>query len=182
MHQVRPAAVAAASVFAFLVARALVSGVLTTIYWAGFPYSEGGMSPEALPGVWLDGLIDLLGTALPLSVGAFLVFWRFLPVKAGLRVTQVVGRGVVAVLAGAVLAGLVGIAVRLWNWLATPAAVAGGLYDLTPIAPRPLDVILSVVTLSVSALPLVVLAAVLLWLWLQRNRPTASVSGVGDEV
>jgi hypothetical protein len=180
MHQVKPAAVAVAGVFAFLVARALVSGILTAIYWAGVPYS--GSYADVVARIGLEGLTGLLDTALPLSVGAFLVFWSLFPIRAELRVMQVVARGAVAVLVGAVLAGVVKVAVLLGTWLAPRAVVGEGLYDVTPIGPGPYDVIFAVVTLSVSGLPLVVLAAVLLWAWLRRDRPTASIGGAFDEV
>jgi hypothetical protein len=58
----------------------------------------------------------------------------------------------------------------------------GGLYGLTPIDREPIYLVLRTVSLTVVHLPLIVLAAVLLWGWLRRNRPTASVSGVIDEV
>jgi hypothetical protein len=184
MHQVKPAAVAAAGVFAFLVARTLVSEIGTTIYWvtSGVPSSGPNSYPEALGWSWQAGLTGILDTALPLAVGTFLVFWRLLSIRGELRVSQVVGRGTVAAAAGAVLAGGVHMAIELGSYSVFPADDVGGLYGLTPIDMEPIYVVLRAVSLAVVHLPLVVLAGVLLWVWLRRNRPMASVSGVLDEV
>jgi hypothetical protein len=184
MNQVRLAAVAAAGVFTFLVARAVVAGVGSTVYWmtSGVPSSGPNSYPDALAWSWQEGLVGILDTALPLAVGAFLVFWRFLPIRGDLSLAQVIGRGAVAVAAGAVLVGAVQVAIELAESSALPADGSSGLYDLTPINIQPIYVVLSALSLAVVHLPLVVLAAVLLWGWLRRNRLTASVSGVVDEV
>jgi hypothetical protein len=179
MDQVRPAAVAAAGVFALLVARTLVAEIGTTIYWvtSGVPSSGPNSYPEALGWSWQAGLTGILDTALPLAVGTFLVLWRLFPIRGELRVGQVVGRGTVAAAAGAVLAGGVHVAIELGSQSAFPADDVGGLNGLTPIDMEPIYLVLRAVSLTVVHLPLVVLAAVLLWIWLRRNRATASVSG-----
>jgi hypothetical protein len=183
MDQVRPAAVAAAGVFAFLVARALVYGIGTTIYWvtSGVPSAGVGSYPEAVAWSWQESFVGLLDTALPLSIGTFLVFWCLRPIRHDLRVAQVIRRGALAVAVGAVLASLVQAALD-FGTLSLPVVESGGLYGLTPVVPSPVDLVLGTMNLVVVYLPLVVLAAVLLWIWLRRSRPTASVGGAGDEV
>lgn len=183
MHQVGPAAIGAAGVFGFLVARALVYGIGTTIYWvtSGVPSSGSNSYPEAVALTWQGGLAGILDTALPLAVGIFLGLWR-LPIRGDLRMAQVVGRGAVATALGAVLVGAVQVAIRLSNQSTPPGVGTGGLYNLTPLDIQPIYLVLSALSNTVVYLPLVVLAAVLLWIWLRRDRPTASVNGAVDEV
>jgi hypothetical protein len=179
MDQVRAAAVAAAGVFAFLVARALVASIGTTVYWmtSGVPSSGANSYPEALAWSWQENLAGILNTALPLALGVFLVFWRFLPIRGDLRLAQVIGRGAVAAAAGAVLVGAVHLAIELVESGPIPADGSGVLYDLTPINIQPIYVLLRALSLAVVHLPLVALAAVLLSGWPQRNRLMASASG-----
>jgi hypothetical protein len=183
MDQVRPAAVAAAGVFAFLVARALVYGIGTTIYGvtSGAPSAGVGSYPEAVAWSWQESFVGLLDTALPLSIGTFLVFGLLLPIRRELRMAQVIWRGALAVVVGAALAGAVQAILSLGAF-GPPAVETDGLYGLTPIAPSPVDLVLGAMSLVVVHLPLVVLAAVLLWIWRRRTPLTASTGGALDEV
>jgi hypothetical protein len=175
-----PPFLAALGIFAALVVLAFFSATFSALSVA----TQTDFPTEFFLQIWTSQLVWGLAGPLPIALGAFLCFWQIAPIAPNLRLAHVVTRAVLAGLAGTLLLFLVGLA---W-WLITQLLAFGaglsatGLYELTPLGPGPLSLLFQSLATFVQVLPVLVLGAVLLWGWLQRNRPTASVSGVLDEV
>lgn len=175
MHPVKPAAVAAAGVFAFLLAQSLLYRVIRTAqtfaYWSDFSTSN-------LARIWVDELPLAVGAPLFFSVGVFVGFWRLGPIVGGLRLRQLAARVLLATAVGAACTWLprflfgLAFATTVPGFRVEPALLGGVAFDAA------MDSLGTLVTL----LPLVGLAAVLLWRWLQRNPPTTSLADPPDEV
>ena len=163
MHQVRPAAVAAAGVFGFLVARALVYGIGTTIYWVASGVPSSGPTPT--PRRWHcrgRGVLPVFSWT-PLSRSQSESSWPF----GVFRSEAICGWRRLSAAEQSLrhwgcARGGVQVAIRLGNLATPPGVGSGGLYNLTPIDLQPIYLVMSALSLTVVHLPLVVLAAVLL--------------------
>lgn len=175
-----PPFLTALGILAALVALAFVGATLSALSIA----TQMDYSADFFLQIWASQLGWGLAGPLPIALGAFLCFWQIAPIAPNLRLAHVVTRAILAGLAGTLLLFLVGLA---W-WLITQLLTFGtgfsgtGIYNIVPLGPGPLSVLFQSLATFVQVLPVLVLGAVLLWGWLQRNRPTASVSGVLDEV
>jgi hypothetical protein len=176
----RPPFFAALGIFAALVVLAFFGATFSALSIT----TQSDFPAEFFLQIWASQLGWGLAGPLPIALGAFLCFWKIAPIAPDLRLAQVVTRAIVAGLVGTLLLLLVGLA---W-WLVTQLLAFGGgfsgtgLYDVMPLGPGPVSLLFQSLATVVQVLPVVVLGAVLLWGWLQRNWPTASVSGVLDEV
>jgi hypothetical protein len=159
----RAAFVAAALVGVFLLAQEIVGNIVGLSYGGASSYLGAQIGSTTL-GVFVR--------LVPIVIGVFLVFWRFLaPITAALTVKQVLVRSLVATAAGdlfaSVIGGFVQFVTSFGGYLfgnSFPFSNVGGALNgfstwLT-----------SIVTGYVSLVPLVALAAVLLWLWLRDHR------------
>jgi hypothetical protein len=175
-----PPFLTALGIFAALVVLAFLGATLSALSVA----TQTDFPADFFLQIWASQLVWGLAGPLPIALGAFLCFWQIAPIAPNLRLAHVVTRAILAGLAGTLLLFLVGLA---W-WLITQLLAFGGgisgtgLYDLVPLGPGPLSLLFQSLATFVQVVPVLVLGAVLLWGWLQRNRPTASVSGVLDEV
>jgi hypothetical protein len=134
--------------------------------------------------IWAAQLGWGLAGPLPIALGAFLCFWQIAPIAPNLRLAHVVTRAVLAGLAGTLLLFLASLAFAFVIWALSISRLLGpGEHFGTGASGiGVLPVLFQSLATFVQVLPVLVLGAVLLWGWLQRNRPTASVSGVLDEV
>lgn len=175
-----PQFLTALGILAALVALAFLGATLSALSIA----TQMDYSADFFLQIWASQLGWGLAGPLPIALGAFLCFWQIAPIAPNLRLAHVVTRAILAGLAGTLLLFLVGLA---W-WLVSQLLAFGGgisgtgLYNVVALGPGPLSLLFQSLATFVQVLPVLVLGAVLLWGWLQRNRPTASVSGVLDEV
>lgn len=175
-----PPFLTALGILAALVALAFLGATLSALSIA----TQMDYSADFFLQIWASQLGWGLAGPLPIALGAFLCFWQIAPIAPNLRLAHVVTRAILAGLAGTLLLFLVGLA---W-WLVSQLLAFGGgisgtgLYNVVALGPGPLSLLFQSLATFVQVLPVLVLGAVLLWGWLQRNRPTASVSGVLDEV
>jgi hypothetical protein len=175
-----PPFLAALGIFLTLVVLGFLGATFTALSvttWVDYP-------AEFFLQIWGAQLLSGLAGPLPIALGAFVCFWQIAPIAPNLRLAHVVTRAVLAGLAGTLLLFLAGIVYWLVSGLFAwgNGYIGVGLSELTPVWPSPLYVLFQSLATFVQVLPVLVLGAVLLWGWLQRNRPTASVGGVLDEV
>jgi hypothetical protein len=156
----RATLVAAALIGAFL----LVQNVIGTVSGLAYGYTPGIFTAQAG-----STTFEFFTRIVPVAVGVFLVFWRFLaPITSTLTLTQVLLRSLVATAAGTVAAAVVGGVVALLSAAggllfgnAFPFGAVGSVFNSFGTW------FSSLITGYVGLAPLVALAAVLLWLWLR---------------
>ncbi|TXN31426.1 hypothetical protein [Lacisediminihabitans profunda] len=167
-------ALAAAS----LVLAVLVVQSLLTFFVTQLGYSGGG-SPRDLPWWTVYGR-QVLSVSVPFGVGVLLGFWFIAPVAAELRLAHVITRSLLAAVAGAILVFLT--TTVLEAVLAIQALVDhGALSRLGAETMRALGVGLAFAAQAfVSATPLVILAGILLWNWVERHPSRHPIAGIVD--
>jgi hypothetical protein len=145
-----------------------------------------GQDPATYLGLIFGASLPLtLGTPLPFAIGVFLAFWQIAPVAPQLRMAHVVTRALLAAVIGAVAALVIGFVVALFVQLSegstlmgsadfgrVPGALGDALHSVLPGA----------LSILISGLVVVPLAALLLWGWLQSHPPKTAPAGALDEV
>ncbi|WP_394768377.1 hypothetical protein [Lacisediminihabitans sp.] len=163
---------------AFLVLVVLVVQSLLTFLVAQLGYSGGG-STRDLPWWTLYGR-QVLTVSVPFAVGVLLGFWFIAPVAAELRLAHVVTRSLLAAVAGAILVFLTTSVVEA---VAAVQALAeqGELARLGDETARAIGIGLAFGAQAlVSATPLVILAGILLWNWVERHPSRHPIAGIVD--
>ena len=159
----RAVLVTALLVAAFIVAQALIgllTNLLQSVAYAG----------PAMTGAYVQGAgYQIVTTALPVAVGVFLGFRLVAQITASISLRMVLVRSLVASGIAAVLQFVVGL-MALFS-----ASFSGSLFsnsipwsDIGAVFGSMISEFGSVVSGFVGYLPLIALAAVLLWLWLRR--------------
>ncbi|TQL47784.1 hypothetical protein FB562_0854 [Homoserinimonas aerilata] len=175
------AAVIAVGVLAVIVVQGVLRGVTSTLFSLGMP-DLGYVGT-----IWSDVTTSVALVEFPFAIGVFLCLWLVAPVAAELRLAHVITRSVLAAGAGAVLVlvvqGFQALVVGIW--------VGGGLFGASfpfsgfsgsDIGYRLGFAMQTAVGSFIDLVPLVVLAGVFLWMWLERHPVSHQVSGMLDEV
>ncbi|MCU1420519.1 MAG: hypothetical protein JWN36_170 [Microbacteriaceae bacterium] len=175
------ALITGASVFAVLIVQALLTSL--------FGYLSllmSGLAAQSTPWTVAElGPIAL--TNLPFAIGVFLALWFVAPIASDLRLFHVITRGLLAAAIGGALAIVVAVVGALFGAFSYSAGFSSNLaanlgYDFVGAFHRIGFALNSGLSLFVSAVPLVVLACVLLWIWLERHPRNHQVAGIVDEV
>lgn len=140
---------------------------------------------QNLASTWGYQVQSSLLTDLPFAVGVFLSLWQILPIAPELRFAHVVTRALFAGAIGAIAVLLVGVVQTIV--LAASAFSGVDLGRASSAAGHALGAglvgsILHAAQTWIGLVPLVVLAGLLLWGWLQRFPPKHPVTGVVDEL
>lgn len=176
------AAAVALSVIAVLVVQDLVMALSSTLVgWGMYEQAPGGY----LGYIWADFGWSAVSINLPFALGVFASLWLIAPVAAELRLAHVVTRTVLAAGVGASLALIVsGIQPLVWA-LSGMNSLFGNSFPPIPWE-RVMSSLSQAVQMAVGSfvqlVPLVVLAGIFLWLWLQKHPSRHAVSGMLDEV
>lgn len=128
---------------------------------------------------------NLLSHVLPVTIGVFLSLWIIAPVAAQLRLGHVISRAILAAGIGGTLLFLVGaVEATLAVLSTTPPAAQPGTYnvDLGGIGGAVLSYLSTAMVQFVALLPIVVLAGILEWIWLERHPRDHVVTGLVDDV
>lgn len=132
----------------------------------------------------LSSIVNTLALAAPFAVGFFLSLWIVAPIAEELRLPHVVTRAVLATGVASTVFFIAWAIIELVRALTVEFPPTPGLFDVT--GPTPLTVIVGALidaaTTFISALPLGILAGVLLWLWHKDHPPRHPLSGLIDEV
>ena len=173
-----PAFLTGLGVFATLLVLGFVRAVLSTL--ALITTVSGGL--DFVGPAWLAQLQSSLTGPLPFAVGVFLCFWQIAPIAPGLRLAHVVTRSILAGAVGAAVTWLVFVIVRLVVDVATTQFNVPAVTVLGQLGQDALQSLFSALAAAVGYLPVVVLAGILLWGWLQRHPLGTRVHGALDEV
>ena len=162
------------------VALVLIQNFLSSLAgWIGSSLYErvsfGSASFEWTP--WQPGYLleTFLKSSLPFAVGVFVSLWLIAPLAAELTVRFVVTRALLASAAGSVLVVVVTLFIDLVG------LIAHG-FELHSFAHSGIFAIGRGVDAFIYSTPVVVLAAVLLWLWLRAHPRDYAVVGLIDEL
>lgn len=172
-----PAFFAGLGVFALLLATAFLQSLFTTLSLLSSSVSAGDFAGQILATQLLSS-----GTGpLPFAIGVFLCFWQIAPIAPKLRLAHVVSRSILAAVGGGVLLWIVYAVAQLVADIAAPSA-DGAVAALADVGPVLLTALLRALATVVGYLPVVALAGILLWGWLQRHPHARAVHGALDEV
>ncbi|MEO6943245.1 MAG: hypothetical protein ABI053_00865 [Lacisediminihabitans sp.] len=177
-----PAAAIAASVVLYGMVKILVSAIMfsaTSIAQSGvlqgFQMFSAMVSPLQL---WV---------LLPLGLGIIACLWFFAPVTAELRLSMAIVRSLLAVASGVIVVFLAQIVLGMQGWFANAQffgnssnqAVDSFFADGGNVLPIALN---TAVGAGLDALPVVLLAVVLTWIWLVKHPVKHSAIAVAAEV
>ncbi len=175
-------------------AAAVAGGVLVLVVLQQFVMTAASVliavGTQSLPldylaTIWGGSVLAILQSHVPFAVGVFLCLWLVTPIAAKLRLTQVVIRAVLAAGVGAVLALVVTALGQLSGTFAGIGSVFGNSFPDLPYSSITHSLIWGLqsgVYVFVHVAPVVILGAILSWLWLQKHSPQRAVSGTPDEV
>lgn len=171
-----PALITAALIAALILAQSVLSSLAG---WIGSNFyqrvSFGAAAFDDFVG-WQPYLADaFLKVTLPFAVGVFISLWLIAPLAGELTVRFVITRGLLASAAGAVLVLVVNVVVEFVTML-------GFGFDIRGLAHTGITAIGTAANVFIYTTPIVVLAAVLLWLWLRDHPREYEVSGLIDEL
>jgi hypothetical protein len=180
-QRMRIAAIVAVGVAIVLFAQDLISNVS----WLLVGYSQAQYNPGMyLEQLWLTiafGFVVLLAFA----IGVGLSLWLVAPVGRHQRATSVVVRGILATAVGAVLVFVVRMLLEMIGPMTGAGPLLGhafpwpGLGNTLQAASMAFQAALGA---FVRQAPVVVLVALLTWLWLQKQLPAQAVSADTAEV
>lgn len=173
-----PAAIAGLGVFGVLLAIGFVQAVLATLSAVAWSSIAG----DYLGQIWSDQLLSSLTGRLPFAVGVALCLWQVAPIAPTLRLAHVVTRSILAALFGGAVVWLALVTPQIIVEVAstpfqTPAGDVLGKLGLDA-----LQDLFRALALTAGYMPVAVLAAILLWGWLQRHPLDTPVHGTLDEV
>ena len=162
------AAVVAGSVLIVGAAKALVGAANSSFIGVAI----GALPPQYLETIWGGAAWTLYGYYLPFTVGVFASLWLIAPVAAELGLWQVVARSVLATGIGAAVALIASAAPYLVGAFSGVGSLFGNSFPTLPFNGITRAALLGLQAGSgafVELFPLVILAGIFLWLWLQKH-------------
>lgn len=134
----------------------------------------------------LGALPQTVLSAVPFALGLLIVLW-IAPISEGLTLSSVLGRAALASAAGAVVAGVIGAAVQFVGALGLRGSLFGNSFPgVRYDGPGALQsvgwAVHSAFQSFLTITPLVLLVAVLLWIWLRRSTTAKSENTSHDSV
>ena len=171
-----PALITAALIAALILAQAVLSSLAA---WLGSGFyqrvSFGAVAFDDFT-PWQPYFVEsFVSVTLPYALGVFLSLWLIAPLAGELSVRFVIMRGLLASAVGSVLVLIVAIGTGF-------VTMIGFGFDIRGFAHSVIVAIGTAVNLFIYTTPVVVLAAVLLWLWLREHPREYEVSGLIDEL
>lgn len=175
---VAPAFLAGLGVFVAL----LVTGFVQTLFSTLSLVAAASIAQDYIGQIWFSQLVSSLTGPLPFAVGVFLCLWQVAPIAPALRLAHVVTRSSLAALLGGAVMWVVFWVVQVIADLAGFAREfqAGILFG--KLGPDALEAAFRALSVTAGYLPVAVLAAILLWGWLQRHPLDKPLQGALDEV
>jgi hypothetical protein len=171
-----PALVTALVVAAVILVQSVLGSIVGWVSSALYErVSFGARAFEFTP--WQPSFIldPFLTVTLPFALGVFLSLWLIAPLAAQLTVRFVITRGLLASVAGGVVVLVVALVI------ATVTQVQY-VFDIRGMAHSVVIALTTGVNTVIYTTPVVLLAAVLLWLWLRDHPREYEVSGLIDEL
>ena len=169
-HSSRPALYIAALVAAYLAAAALVTVLTSTIV-------EVFAAPDlfVIGSQWAYFATTLATVVIVFSAGVFLVLWRLAPISAEITLRLAIARAALAAAGGTVLKYVLDLLMAVSQSLTNGPGLFGGSFPDVSIAQFTIiGPIQSLIGTLVGYGPVVLLAAVLVWLRLRALATTAN--------
>ena len=172
-----PALVTAALVAALILVQSflasLVGWVINLLYvWASF----GVAAFDEFIGWEPSQIVEpFLSVTLPFAIGVFVSLWLIAPLAEQLTLPFVFTRGLLASAAGALLVFVVSLVISVVTQI-------GYGFDIRGFGHAVIMDIGTTANVFIFTTPIVLFAAVLLWLWLRAHPREYEVSGLIDEV
>ena len=173
-----PAALTGLGVLAALLAINFVQGLFSALGLA----ATATIDQSYLGAIWFGQLAGSLTGPLPFAIGYFLCLWQVAPIAPKLRLAHVVTRALLACLLGAPVIWIVAWVMQLVVDVSSFAPEFQGGIVMGKLAPDALLALFHALAITAGYVPVGVLAAILLWGWLQRHPLDKPVHGTLDEV
>lgn len=183
----RRGVVAAAAAALIVLGTQVVLQLLSSVVLAGVALAQSN-GPHVLSQIFPLYLWGVVLGILPFAVGVFLCLWLLAPVAAELHIGHVITRSLLAVAAGALVVFLVQLVGSLFqNFDSSAGLVFGWAQGFFTTVSSNADWAFSnslytALSTAINLVPLTVLAAVLLWVWLRAHPAKHEVSGLIDQV
>jgi MFS family permease len=172
-----PALITAALIAALILAQSIVSslvGWLTSVLYQRVSF--GAAAFDDLVGPQGDQVMQqFVRVTVPFALGVFVSLWLIAPLAGQLGVRFVITRGLLASAAGGVLVFVVSLFIDLLTMARYVFDIQGAAHSLVIAFSTAINVI-------IFTTPIVILGAVLLWLWLREHPREYEVSGLIDEL
>lgn len=187
-----PALVAALGLALLICLQQFLVSLTSYLRGFGLPVDPSGAETSEHAWYFLPDTDQLLFYVLPLTLGVFVALWVIAPISDELTLRFVLTRAGLASAAGALLVvvfqviqGLFASVGARWEgygasstWPPQPGATV----NLVVFGQNTLDALVSGVSRFIFVTPVVMLAAVLLWLWLREHPRDYEVAGLIDEL
>jgi len=173
-----PAALTGLGVLAALLAINFVQGLFSALGLA----ATATIDQSYLGSIWFGQLLGTLTGPLPFAIGYFLCLWQVAPIAPQLRLAHVVTRALLASLLGAPVIWIVAWVTQLVSDVSSFAPEFQGGIVVGKLGPDALVALFRALAITAGYVPVAVLAAILLWGWLQRHPLDRPVHGTLDEV
>jgi hypothetical protein len=173
-----PAFLAALGVFVALLVSGFLQAVLSTLSLV----TQQSAGQDFVGQLWFTQLVNSLTGPLPFAVGVLLCFWQVAPIAPVLRLAHVVTRSILAALLGAAVVWVVFVVAQVLADISSAPFSFHAADVFGRLGPDALDSVFRALAVTIGYLPVTVLAAVLLWGWLQRHPLDREVRGALDEV
>lgn len=135
--------------------------------------AQGGMQGDVIGSVLQQASGFLLSAVLAMALALFLTFWLIAPITPEQKLSSVLGRSVVAVVVYGFLRSAIVFGAMMLSSLQFEGGFFGyafpGLSSDRSVSEEIIPGLHGAITSMARGLPLVVLAGVLLWIWLQRH-------------
>lgn len=115
------------------------------------------------------------------AAGVLVGLWFIAPVASDLRLFHVITRSLLATIVGAVVAGVIDLGIGLFDAFVGPLGAMTGFNGHAAVVASG-RAIATAGDYFISEVPLVILAGVLLWIWLERHPRNHQVAGFIDDV
>ena len=173
-----PAALTGAGVFAVLLLIGFVQALFTTLSVV----ATASIAGDYVGQLWVGQFVASVTGPLPFAIGVFLSLWQVAPIAPSLRLAHVVTRSILAALLGGAVMWIVFWVTLLVSDAASLAPEFQGAIVFGKLGPDALQALFRALAVTAGYLPVAVLAAILLWGWLQRHPLDKKVHGALDEV
>ena len=160
----------------------LVIGFLQALFSTLGIVATASIAQNYVGQIWFGQLVSSLTGPLPFAAGMSLCLWQVAPIAPELRLAHVVTRSSLAALLGAAVMWIVLWIMQLIVDASSFAPEFQGAIVFGKLGPDALQAVFRALAVTAGYLPIAVLAAILLWGWLQRHPLAKPVHGALDEV
>jgi len=172
-----PALVTAALIAAAILLQSILGSLAAwagSFFYQAVSFGRAGFSDIAAP-QFTQVIEQFTRVTLPFALGVFVSLWLIAPLAGQLSLRFVITRGLLASAAGAVLVFVVSLFVDLVTMIRY-------VFDIRGFGHSGVIAVGTAIDVLIYTTPIVILGAVLLWLWLRDHPREYEVSGLIDEV